>query len=78
LFAAFPLCTLKDIAKRPMDEPAHLQADRTAAFLVQGTALTASEHAHLLRCSECRNAMTEAALQQLKGTSRSATEEEQP
>jgi hypothetical protein len=61
-----------------MEEPAHLQSDRTAAFLVHGNALTASEHAHLLRCSECRNAMTEAALLQLKDTTRSAPEEEQP
>ena len=51
------------------DSPApsvHVSLARAVNFLVDGEPLEPIEHAHLLHCNECRQAMVEAALEELQ------------
>ena len=45
----------------------HVALERLVELLLAGTPLSDSEHFHLMHCSDCTNAMMEAAGARLKG-----------
>jgi hypothetical protein len=46
----------------------HVPLERLVELLLTGKPLSHSEHFHLMRCSECTQAMMQAAGAHLKGT----------
>ena len=48
-----------------LSDSAHVSAHRAVQFLLEGAALDLWEHEHLTRCTECRQAMSQAASQKL-------------
>jgi hypothetical protein len=45
----------------------HVPLERLVALLLDGTPLNNVEHFHLMRCSECTQAMIQAASARLRG-----------
>ena len=44
----------------------HISAVRSVEFLLRGEALDEAEHAHLIRCDGCMQAMVKAASEELQ------------